>query len=122
MEKRVYAVRGAVFAENTKEDIQEKTSAIFNQAVKDNSIVASDIVSIQFSLTKDLDIMNPATALRLGKTEIDVSAAPLFCTQEAFIQGGRPKVIRLLLTAYLEKPPVPVYIGGAEVLRPDFAK
>lgn len=122
MEKRAYAIRGAIFAENTKESIQEKAVKVFNEIVKRNGIQSQDIVSLHWTLTKDLDVMNPATALRLGNPLIDVSEIPLFCSQEAFIQGGRPKVIRIMLTAYMEKKPEHVFLDGAEILRPDFSK
>ena len=122
MEKRIYAIRGAIFAENTRESIQEKAVKVFNAAVEKNGLQSGDIVSLQWTLTKDLDAMNPASALRAGKTLIDSSEIPLFCSQEAYVQGGRPKVIRMMLTAYLEKKPSHVYLDGAEVLRPDFAK
>ncbi|MBQ3837707.1 MAG: chorismate mutase [Treponema sp.] len=122
MEKRIYAVRGAIFAENTKDSIQEKAVKLFNAVVEKNAIKSQDIVSLHWTLTKDLDAMNPATALRLGKPAIDVSEIPLFCSQEAFIQGGRPKVIRMMLTAYLEQKPSHIFLDGAEALRPDFSK
>ncbi|MBQ4015239.1 MAG: chorismate mutase [Treponema sp.] len=122
MEKRIYAVRGAIFAENTKDSIQEKAVKLFNAVVEKNGIKSQDIVSLHWTLTKDLDAMNPATALRLGKPTIDVSEIPLFCSQEAFIQGGRPKVIRMMLTAYLDQKPSHIFLDGAEALRPDFSK
>ena len=122
MEKRIYAVRGAIFAENTKDSIQEKAVKLFNAVVEKNDIKSQDIVSLHWTLTKDLDAMNPATALRLGKPAIDVSEIPLFCSQEAFIQGGRPKVIRMMLTAYLDQKPSHIFLEGAEALRPDFSK
>jgi chorismate mutase len=122
MEKRIYAVRGAIFAENTKDSIQEKAVKLFNAVVEKNGIKSQDIVSLHWTLTKDLDAMNPATALRLGKPAIEVSEIPLFCSQEAFIQGGRPKVIRMMLTAYLDQKPSHIFLDGAEALRPDFSK
>ena len=122
MEKRIYAVRGAIFAENTKDSIQEKAVKLFNAVVEKNGIKSQDIVSLHWTLTKDLDAMNPATALRLGKPAIDVSEIPLFCSQEAFIQGGRPKVIRMMLTVYLDQKPSHIFLDGAEALRPDFSK
>lgn len=122
MEKRIYAVRGAIFAENTKDSIQEKAVKLFNAVVEKNGIKSQDIVSLHWTLTKDLDAMNPATALRLGKPAVDVSEIPLFCSQEAFIQGGRPKVIRMMLTAYLDQKPSHIFLDGAEALRPDFSK
>jgi chorismate mutase len=122
MEKRVRAARGAIFAENTKESIQEKAVKLFNAVVEKNGVQADDVVSLHWTLTKDLDAMNPATALRLGNSAIESSGIPLFCSQEAFIQGGRPKVIRMMLTAYMDHKPLHVFLDGAEALRPDIAK
>ena len=44
MEKRVYAARGAIFAENTKESIQEKAVKLFNAVVEKNGITSDDVV------------------------------------------------------------------------------
>ena len=122
MEKRIYAVRGAVCVENTKESILEKTCRLFKKIVEKNGLKSDDLISIQFSLTKDIDVMNPATALRLGGTPIDISSVALFCTQEAYIHGGMEKVIRVMITTYSDRTPVHVYLDGAERLRPDFSK
>lgn len=122
--KRLYGVRGAVCAENTNESISLQTTLMCRELFKRNNICASDIVSIQFSLTKDLDALNPCAALRHSDVGIDTSKIPLFCTQEAYIRGGLEKVIRILITVYLEDnaKTVPIYMGGAECLRPDFCK
>lgn len=122
MEKRVNAVRGAIFCENTKDSIQEKTCKLFRKVVEENHLTKEDLISIHFTLTKDLDVMNPATALRLGGSPIDITETALFCTQEAYIQGGFPKCLRLMITAYMQDKPVPVYLDGAEALRPDYSK
>ena len=122
MEKRIFAVRGAIFAENTKDSIKEKAVRLFNEAVKQNKIKRDDIVSLHWTLTQDLDELNPATALRLGNPCLDVSSVPLFCSQEAFVKGGCPKVIRMMLTAYLDFSPRHIFLDGAEALRPDILK
>lgn len=121
-QKRIYAARGAIFAENTKDSIQEKVVKLFNAVIQKNQVESDDIVSLQWTMTKDLDAMNPATALRLGKTFVPTSEIPLFCSQELFVQGGRPKVIRMLLTAYMDHKPAHIFLDGAEALRPDISK
>lgn len=124
MNKKLIAVRGAVCSENTKEEITKNVCTLFNQIVTLNSISADDIVSVQFTLTKEITVLNPATALRLGETVIDTKELALFCSQEAYIEGGMKNVIRLLVTTYapenIEKHNV--YLNGAEKLRPDFSK
>lgn len=122
--KRLYAIRGAICAENSKASISEATVKMCAKIFEKNNVCSDDIVSMHFTLTKDLKKLNPCAALRRDYKGIDVSKVPLFCSQEAFINGGLKKVIRLLLTVYLEENSVPenVYLDGAEVLRPDFCK
>ena len=124
MNKKLIAVRGAVCSENTKEEITKNVCTLFNQIISLNSLSADDIVSVQFTLTKEITVLNPATALRLGDTAIDTKELALFCSQEAYIEGGMKNVIRLLVTTYapenIEKQNV--YLNGAEKLRPDFSK
>lgn len=120
---RLFAVRGATGAENTAQSIVENTVEMCSRIFKENSLFPEDIVSVQFTLTKDLDAMNPASALRKGDCGIDVSRIPLFCSQEPDIKGSPEKLIRVLVTAYSEEGAVArhVYINGAERIRPDFA-
>ena len=102
MEKRLAAFRGAVCVENTAESITENVCLMCRELFSRNNIKAEDIISLQFSITDDITVLNPATALRRGNTGLDVSQIPLFCTQEAKIEGGMKKVVRALLTSYLD--------------------
>ncbi len=122
MDKRLAAFRGAVCVENTAESITENVCLMCRELFSRNSIKAEDIVSLQFTVTNDITKLNPATALRRGDCGLDVSAVPLFCSQEAFIEGGMPLVVRALLTSYVEADSERhnVYLNGAEKLRPDF--
>ena len=123
MEKRLAAFRGAVCVENTAESITENVCKMCRELFSSNSISADDIVSLQFTITNDITKLNPATALRRGDCGLDVSAVPLFCSQEAFIEGGMPLVVRALLTAYSDvEDRHNIYLNGAEKLRPDFSK
>lgn len=121
MEKKLAAFRGAVCVENTAESITEATCKMCRELFAKNEIAADDIVSLQFTITKDITKLNPATALRRGDCGLDVTAVPLFCSQEAEIEGGMPLVIRALLTAYFDagRERHNVYLNGAEKLRPD---
>ncbi|MBO4385997.1 MAG: chorismate mutase [Treponema sp.] len=122
--KRLYCIRGAVCCENTKESIQENVGFLCSKVFAENKICAQDIVSVQFSVTPDLDAMNPATALRLSDTGVDTSAVPLMCSQEPVVRNMLPKVVRLMVTAYLPEGTsvVPSYLNGAQVLRPDLRR
>lgn len=121
---RLFGIRGATGAENTKESVIQNVGQMFSQLAKENNLKSEDIVCIQFTITADLNQMNPAAALRRGNPPIDVSRVPLFCSQEPEIEGSPEKMIRVLITTYLEDDAkvVPVYINGGEKLRPDFAK
>jgi chorismate mutase len=118
--KKVFALRGAAQAANTAEDIAKWTVFLYDGLLKLNRLEESDIVSVVFSMTRDLDEENPAAALRhAGRA----STAPLFVAQEAFVRGGLPRTIRLLIHCYLDEGAAPrrLYCNGAESLRPDWA-
>ena len=114
------AVRGAIQVnEDTPQAIGDAAVRLVQEILRANVIAENHIVSIIFSLTRDLTAMNPATGLR----RVGFSATPLFCTQEAHIVGGMPKVIRALVTweSMERREAVPVYLDGAEALRSDLA-
>jgi chorismate mutase len=114
----VRAVRGAIrVAENSAEAIRTAAARLTSELLARNAVDPGRIVSLIFSLTRDLTLANPAAAARsLGLSEV-----PLFCLQEAEVAGSMPGVIRALLTWEGEGQgrPVPVYLDGAEALRPD---
>jgi chorismate mutase len=115
------AVRGAIqLPENSVPSIESAGTRLVKEILKENGIAENQIVSIVFSMTEDLTAANPAAGLR----KTGFASTPLFCTQEARIDGALPRVIRVLVTwDSLEKRiTVPVYLDGAEVLRPDLAQ
>ena len=114
----IIAVRGAIrVGVNQKEAIQGAAVKLAGEIVARNHLAIADIVSIVCSLTEDLTAGNPATGLRLDR----FGEVPLFCVQEAAVDGQLPSIVRLLVT--YESPnrtrPMPVYLDGAERLRPD---
>ena len=122
--KRLYGLRGATGAENTKESIQKNVVEMCLGLFGSNKLNPADIVSIQFTQTRDLTAMNPAAAVRRGQSEFDVSGCALFCSQEPEIDNSPEKMIRVLVTCYMEEGSSlnHVNINGGEKLRPDFAK
>ena len=86
-----------------------------------NHLKERDLVSIQFTMTRTLDCLNAASALRKSDVGLDVSKVPLFVSQEAFTKGSPDKVIRVLVSAYMKKGRAAksVYINGAQSLRAD---
>jgi chorismate mutase len=112
------AVRGAIQVPGNSDFLIEQAGTkLVKEILKSNGIAENQIVSIVFSLTDDLTAANPAAGLR----KTGFAATPLFCTQEAKIDGALPRVIRVLVTwdSLERRAAVPVYLDGAEVLRPD---
>jgi chorismate mutase len=112
------AVRGAIqVSGNSVSSIEQAGARLVAEILDANGIAENQIVSILFSLTEDLTAANPAAGLR----KTGFAATPLFCTQEARIDGALPRVIRVLVTwdSPERRTPVPVYLDGAEALRPD---
>ena len=114
-----YALRGAVTVEHDdKDEIISAVKQMFESLLSLNALEEDELVFIQFSMTKDLRSLNAASALRRSGHAQDV---PLFCTQEADVEGGLEKCIRVLVMVGHE--PVSekrmVYLGRARALRPD---
>ena len=103
MSKRLMAIRGATCCDNTKEEITKYVCEMVNGLIEKNNLIKDNIVSIQFTMTPDLDVLNPATALRNGNVTIDTSDIPLFCSQEPLIKGGMEYVIRCLILCYMNE-------------------
>jgi chorismate mutase len=116
--KRLYALRGATQCFNNSGDITERVSALYDALLSENKLEEGDIVSLIFSVTGDIDALNPAAALRRSGRGGELA---LFCVREADFPGGLARTVRALVHCYLEEGSVPrhVYLNGAEVLRPD---
>lgn len=112
------AVRGAICVrENAAPRIQEAAVRLVGGILAANRIAENQLVSIIFSITGDLTAANPATGLRSA----GYGTTPLFCVSEPRIEGGMPMVLRVLVTwnTMRRRRAVPVYLDGAEALRPD---
>jgi chorismate mutase len=116
----VRAVRGAIqVGTDTADAIWDGASRLVAGLLSANTIREKDIVSLVFSVTSDLRSGNPAAGVR----RTGFAGTPLFCVQEAELEGAMPRVIRALLTwnARGRAPAVPVYLDGAAALRPDLS-
>lgn len=112
-------IRGAITVkENTKEEILNQTEKLLCEVIKKNGLKISDILSILFTATKDLDMAYPAVAAR----KIGVTEAALMCFQEMYVVGSLEKCIRCTVICENEKVQTQaqhVYLEKAEILRPD---
>lgn len=113
---RVVALRGAnEVDENTAEAILSATDKLMREIVERNALKADDLVSCIFTLTPDLDAQFPAAAARA----MGLSSVPLLCAREIPVPGALPKIIRVLIHAYMDRPAEHVYLGEAAKLRLD---
>ena len=119
--KRLYALRGAVQCLNTVQDICGQIALMYDGLLSSNKLEERDIVSLIFSVTDDLNAINPCTALR--KTGRGGELA-LFSSREPESLNSLEQTVRVLVHCYLEEGSTPchVYRNGAEVLIPDRVK
>jgi len=117
--KRLYALRGATQCENTEEDIRKQIGLMYDDLLRMNNLKESEIVSVVFSVTRDLDAANPCSALR--KDGRGVGDMALFSVQEPECKNSVARIIRVIIHCYLDEGAKVhhVYRNGAEVLRPD---
>ena len=116
--KRLYALRGAAQCMNTAQDICEQISLMYDELLVSNKLDEKDIVSLIFSITDDLDAINPCTALRKNGRGGELA---LFSAREPESKNALERTVRALVHCYLEEGSRVhhVYRNGAEVLRPD---
>jgi chorismate mutase len=119
--KKLYALRGAVQCENTDDDICRQIGLMYDEMLNLNKLKEADIVSVMFSVTDDLNAINPCTALRKNGKAGELA---IFSTQEPKIKNSLERVVRVIIHCYLEDGTKTnhVYRNGAEVLRPDRVK
>jgi len=117
----IAAVRGAIqIRANRAALIREATARLLQALLESNQLSPEQIVSAVFTATPDLNADFPAhAARRLGWRDV-----PLLGATEVGVPGALPRVVRVLLT--LRDVPAapalrPVYLDGAEKLRPDLA-
>jgi len=112
-------IRGATTAlNNDKAEILEATRELIERVISENSLDISQITTITFTCTRDLDQVYPAVAAR----ELGIVHAALMCIAELYIEGSLPKCIRLMMGVDSDVSQAMVkhvYLRGAAVLRPD---
>ena len=116
--KKLYALRGASQCKNNEEDISRQTAIMYDELLNANKLDEIQIVSVIFSVTSDLDAVNPCTALRKSGRAGELS---LFSVQEPQSKNSLERTVRVIVHCYLDEGSEAqhVYRNGAEVLRPD---
>ncbi len=115
----VRGIRGAITVEaNSKESILEGTKELLLTMQRKNEFNTTDIVTIFFNVTSDLNATFPAEAAR----QLGWRLVPLFDMQEIPVVGSLPKCIRILILINSQKSQLEnkhCYLKEAQVLRAD---
>ncbi len=117
---RLRGIRGATTVEaNTRVDIIEATEELLAEMIARNDIESSEVASVWFTTTPDLNAEFPAVAARLT---FKWSHAALMCGHEMQVPGSLPSCLRILVhvnTPLRQNQVQHVYLRGARVLRTD---
>ena len=112
------AIRGAICAKNTVEDISDKSVTLIRAIVDDNMIRPNRIEAVIFSVTDDLNACYPAKAVRERLGLADVA---FMCLKEMSVPNTLQGCIRVcvLVKGLPQRKCVHCYLGEAATLRPD---
>lgn len=119
---KVRAIRGATtVSENSKDAIREAVIELLDDLERHNRIDPDDIVSVTFSVTRDLDAMFPAAVAR---ERVHWQNVPLLDVQQMHVEGSLERCIRCLIHINVPDPFVKIhhsYLRQAKQLRPDWS-
>lgn len=119
-DRRVWAIRGAItVTEDSPDKIDEAVGELLTTIYKENSLDEGEVVFTLFSQTPDLKSKNAAASSRKNGFS---TRSPLFCVQEADINGMLPFTIRVMIEIEREcsEGLKMIYLRDAAKLRPDY--
>ncbi|NJM56210.1 MAG: chorismate mutase [Synechococcales cyanobacterium RU_4_20] len=118
---QVQAIRGATtVSDNSAAAIREAVTELMDALEANNEIKPQHVVSLTFSVTRDLDALFPASVARKRPGWDNV---PLLDVQQMHVTGSLERCIRLLLHINCPEPNLSVhhpYLRQAQRLRPDW--
>ncbi|MCW9679678.1 chorismate mutase [Dolichospermum planctonicum UHCC 0167] len=121
MKWQMRAIRGATtVAENSIEAIRDSVTELLDELEQRNKLQPEDMISVTFSVTKDLDAIFPAAIAR-SRTLWD--NVVMLDVQQMHVEGSLPRCIRFLIHANLpvSQPIHHIYLRQAAKLRPDWS-
>ena len=112
------AIRGAICAKNTVEDISAKSLQLVNEIVAANNVRLSDVEAILFSVTDDLNACYPAKSVR---EQLDLPNVAFMCFAEMKVPNSLAHCIRVcvIVNGLPQNACKHRYVGEASVLRKD---
>jgi chorismate mutase len=118
---RVKAIRGATTAtENSVAAIRDVVHELLDEIESRNSLDLSEVVSVTFSVTHDLDVVFPAA---IARQRPHWQTVPLLDVQQMYVKTDLPRCIRCLIQFNTPDPNFDVqhvYLQQAKTLRPDW--
>ncbi|MEA5570009.1 chorismate mutase [Calothrix sp. UHCC 0171] len=115
------ALRGATtVSENSVAAMEEAVMELLDELEERNQLHPTDIISVTFSVTRDLDAIFPAA---IARQRHGWDGVPMLDVQQMYVAGSLERCIRFLIHAYLPAS-VPVYhtyLRKAANLRPDWS-
>ncbi|MDJ1183538.1 chorismate mutase [Roseofilum casamattae] len=117
---QVRAIRGATTVEeNTIEAIREAVTELLDELDRKNQLAPDRLISVTFSVTRDLDAIFPAA---IARARPGWDRVPLLDVQQMHVEGALPRCIRFLIHASVPADHFVAYhpyLRGAKQLRPD---
>ncbi len=121
MEWRIRAIRGATTVEeNSVQAIAEAVTEMLDILETKNKIDPTQIISVTFSVTKDIDAIFPAAIARRRPLWDNVA---LLDVQQMHVEGSLDHCIRVLIHVNLPTTQTELYhpyLRAAQNLRPDW--
>ena len=118
--EKIVSIRGAITVkENSVKEIKTATITLVKELFNQNKLDKSKVINIIFTVTDDIDVINPAT---IAREELKLELIPMLCLQEMKLKNGLPKCIRLMVNVYSEQTKEQIkhtYLDEASNLRPD---
>ena len=117
----VRGIRGAITVEiDSHESIGEATVLLLDEIMRRNELEPSQVSSVVFSLTPDLNSAFPASFAR----EMGWEDVPMLDVCEVGVRGSLPRCIRILMhvnTMREQSEIAHIYLREAQQLRPDIS-
>jgi len=113
------AIRGATTSTgDTESYIKSAVIELINELINQNELTKENIISITFTVTKDLTSCFPAS---IARKHFDLDSVAFLDCQQMFMPNDINFCIRLMAFVNLrsDRNPVHPYLNGSSKLRPD---
>ena len=100
--------------DNTAHSVADATCTLLRELERRNALLPSEIVSVFFTLTPDINAMFPAQAARAMGWDV-----PMLDMQEVNVPGSLERCLRVLVHVERDRDVQHAYLREARSLRPD---